>query len=157
MPTTDPTKAEYGIARIEVEIPINAPLERVWDAMTGDVSTWWPKEFYAGANAKSYHIEAELGGRMYEDWGDGNGLVWATVIGLDKPNWIHLVGHMSPPYAGPAVNMLRLELEEHGKTTTLKLSDTVSGRVDDKMRAEMHEGWIALFEKAMKPYIESGK
>jgi hypothetical protein len=53
--------------------------------------------------------------------------------------------------------MLRLELEEKGDKTTLKLSDTISGKVDDKMRGEMHEGWIALFEKGMKAYIESEK
>jgi len=155
MSTTASTKAEYGIARIELEIPISAPRERVWKAMTENVSAWWPKDFYAGSSPRGYYIEPKLGGRMYEDWGDGNGLVWATVIGLDVPNWIHFVGHLAPPYAGPAMNMLRLELKASGKTTVLHLSDTVSGKVDEKARAEMHGGWIALFEKGMKAFIES--
>lgn len=153
----DSTRAELGIARIELEIEIDAPGARVWQAMTGDVSSWWPREFYAGAEAaKGYHIEPKLGGRMYEDWGDGNGLVWANVVGLDAPHWIHLVGHMAPPYAGPAINMLRLELKASGTKTKLMLSDTITGKVDEKMRLEMHDGWILLFEKGMKAYIESG-
>ena len=149
------TKAEFGIARTELEISIDAPLDRVWKAITVDAGAWWPKDFYIGGAPKGYHVEPKLGGRVYEDWGDGNGLLWATVIGLDAPNWIHFVGYLAPPYAGPAINMLRLELKSVGRKTILQLSDTVSGKVDAAAQAHMRDGWITLYDKSMKTYVES--
>ena len=59
-----------------MEIPINAPRARVWKALVEETTFWWPASFYTGPKARGLHIEPKLGGRMYEDWGKGAGVVW---------------------------------------------------------------------------------
>ena len=137
---------------IELEIPIHAPKEKVWKALVNDTTFWWPENFYSSPKVKGHHIEAKLGGRMYEDWGDGQGLIWYNVFGIDAPHSIHLEGSMAPPW-GPSHAMLVLKLEEKDGVTVLKLSDSTVGRIDGK--CEKEAGWRELFEGALKPYAES--
>jgi uncharacterized protein YndB with AHSA1/START domain len=70
---------------IELEIPIEAPIERVWKALVAETAKWWRRDFYTSNEAKRFVIEPVLGGRMYEDWGDGAGVVWATVNAVKAP------------------------------------------------------------------------
>ena len=148
----DPMQSKIDL--VEMEISINAPKAKVWKALIHDTTFWWPKNFYTSPKAKSYHIEAKLGGRMYEDWGDGAGLIWYRVFGIDAPDSIHLEGCMAPPY-GPAHNLLVLRLEENNGATVLKLSDTTIGNIDEK--CDKQAGWKELFEGSFKPYAETHK
>ena len=67
-------------------LEIARPHAAVWKAFTGDVHSWWPKDFYATESTKRIVFEVKPGGRLYEDAGNGNGLVWYHVIALDAPN-----------------------------------------------------------------------
>ena len=64
-----------------LEIAIAAPPARVWKALTGQVSSWWHPGFLR-EGALAFVIEPRVGGRVYEDWGGGQGLLWYTVVGL---------------------------------------------------------------------------
>lgn len=136
---------------VEMETVISAPKQRVWKGLIEDTTLWWPKAFYTSPKATNFHIEPKLGGRMYEDWGDGNGVIWAQVFALDAPNAIHLQGCLSPPY-GPAVAIIVFQLEEREGTTVLKLSDSTIGKTD---KCEKEAGWKELFEGSFKPFVES--
>jgi uncharacterized protein YndB with AHSA1/START domain len=133
-----------------MELPIHAPKAKVWKALVEDTSFWWPRNFYTNTAAKSFHIEPRLGGRMYEDWGHGQGLIWYNVFGVDAPNSIHLQGHLVPPY-GPAQSLLVLRLSETNGMTTLSLSDSTIGNASD---CDKLAGWKELFETAFKPFVE---
>ena len=139
------------IDTVEMKIVINASREKVWKALTANTTFWWPKSYYSSPKTKAFHIEAKLGGRMYEDWGDGQGLIWYNVFGVDAPEAIHLEGCMAPPY-GPAHTLLVLRLEEKDGATVLKLSDSTIGRTD---KCSKESGWKELFEGAFKPYVEN--
>lgn len=39
-------------------------------------------------------------------------------------------------------------------STVLRMSETAYGRVDDKLKQQLHEGWTLLFEQGLKPYVE---
>ena len=146
------TAMQSTIEIVEMEIPINARKAKVWKALIDDTTLWWPKNFYTSPKAKGFYIEPKLGGRMYEDWGGGNGLIWYTVFAIDAPDVIHLSGCMTPPY-GPSHNLLVLRLEEKDGVTLVKLSDSTIGKVTDKCDKEA--GWKELFEGSFKPYAES--
>ncbi|MEP1097329.1 MAG: hypothetical protein ABJG78_19590 [Cyclobacteriaceae bacterium] len=139
---------------ILLEIPIKASVTETWDCLIKDVGLWWRKDFYTSAKTKNFIIEPKPGGRMYEDYGNDEGLVWADVIVIDSPNLIEFKGHLSPQFGGPAFSFLRLSLKEDGDTTILTLSDTVIGEISEKLEDDLSSGWKLLFEDGFKTYIE---
>ena len=151
------SKGELGLAQVELEIEIAAPPERVWQALVEETGNWWPKDFYAGADAKNFILEPHLGGRMYEDWGGGSGATWYTVIEINPVRSLGLAGHYPPVFGGPSTSILRLELAASGTGTTLSLSDSEFRPVTEKTHGVLEEGWRELFEKALKRYVESGQ
>jgi DNA-binding transcriptional ArsR family regulator/uncharacterized protein YndB with AHSA1/START domain len=151
------TSPAFNLVRVELEVPIAAPPGRVWQALVEQTTQWWRRDFYVGKAARAFVIEPRPGGRMYEDWGDGAGMVWMNVIEVDPPRVLQLAGHLTAAFGGPANTHLRLTLESRGKGgTLLRLSEHAFGRVDDKMKAELHQGWTLLLAKGLKPFIESG-
>lgn len=149
------TAAKFGVAQLELEIPIKARPARVWQALVKETSAWWNRDFYTSATAKGFVIEPLLGGRAYEDWGNGAGQVWYTVIGVDAPHSIMLQGILTPAFGGPAATILQLVLKGSGRNTVLMVSDTIFGRVGDDNVARTREGWETLFGKGLKAYAEA--
>jgi DNA-binding transcriptional ArsR family regulator/uncharacterized protein YndB with AHSA1/START domain len=141
------------VEQVELEIAIAAPVERVWKALIDQTTFWWPKDFYTSPRAKGFHIEARLGGRMYEDWGDGAGVVWYQVFGFNPPHSIDLQGCMAVPY-GPAHTLLHLELAGSNTGTILKLSDSTIGLPKGDGTSKL-DGWKQLFEDGLKTYVET--
>ncbi len=143
------------IIRIQMEISINASIENTWSSLINDIGLWWRKDFYTSPKTKDFILEPRPGGKMYEDYGNNEGLVWAEVIILDSPNILELKSHLSPEYGGPAFSFLRLALESTDSGTTLTLSDTGIGKMSDEAKKQTEAGWKSLFEVGFKSYVES--
>jgi len=147
MPSPQLTSASF-----ELEVVINAPPDRVWSAISTEASAWWPKEFVTSERTQRFVIEAKLGGRAFEDFGDGDGLVWYSVIGVDAGRELILAGHLLPPFGGPATTALRLTLSAHGQGTRLKIRDDRFGVVGPESPVE---GWRVVFNDGLKRHVES--
>jgi uncharacterized protein YndB with AHSA1/START domain len=147
-------KAGLGSTQVELELTIEAPRERVWTALVQEMGAWWRKDFYC-AGGKRFVMEPFVGGRVYEDAGDGNGLHWYTVTVLSAPRLLALSGQLAPPWGGPAVSFVRIELEAAGERTRLRLSDSLFGVVDEGSHASISEGWRLLIGEGLKPHAES--
>ncbi len=143
------------VTRIQMEISINASIEHTWRSMINDIGLWWRKDFYTSPKTKEFILEARPGGKMYEDYGNNEGLVWAEVIILDSPNILELKSHLSPAYGGPVFSFLRLALESSDEGTTLRLSDVGVGKMSDEAVKQTEAGWRMLFENGFKSYVES--
>src|SRR5688500_16864894 len=65
---------------IEQEVEIQAPPERVFDALTAEVGNWWSHAFDDAPRA--ILLEPHVGGRFHEVWGDDEGALYATVTRL---------------------------------------------------------------------------
>lgn len=74
MPKQQPSAGSY-----EFEVVIAAQPARVWEALVTESAAWWPKDFHKSERAQRFVIEPVLGGRAYEDFGGGDGLVWYSV------------------------------------------------------------------------------
>ena len=140
--------------KVLLEIPIEAKIETVWNSLISDVNQWWRKDFYTSPKTKAFIIEPKVGGRMYEDYGNNEGLLWSNVIVLDAPNVIEFKGHLTPEFGGPAISFLRLSLKEENTSTILTVTDTVFGIVSEKTKSDLESGWKLLFEDSFKSYIE---
>ena len=140
---------------INLDITFKAPLAKVWKALAEDIGLWWRKDFHTSPNTKEFILEARPGGKMYEDYGNGNGLVWADVIAVDAPHLLEMKGQLTPQFGGPAITFLKLALSEEDGVTTLKLSDTIMGAVSESTSKSLESGWKLIFGEAMKTFVES--
>ena len=139
---------------VSMTTTINASKEVVWKALLHETGLWWRKDFYTSANTKNFIIQPKIGGLMYEDTGNGEGLVWAEVVGIDSPNTLQLKGNLAPEFGGPAISFLRIDLEESKEGTILKLTDSIFGKIGAGLQKDMTEGWKLLFGDGLKNYVE---
>jgi len=140
-------------ASYSLEIVMAAPPARVWQALTTESPAWWPKDFHTSARAQRFLIDPVLGGRVYEDFGDGDGLVWYSVIGVEAGRELVLAGHLLPPFGGPAVTALRLTLSAHSAGTVLRVQDDRFGALSGESPVD---GWRLVFDAGLRQYVESG-
>ncbi len=151
--------ASAGTAILEthMEVRLSGTAETVWRALTTEIAAWWPEEFYAGGEPKKrrYHLEAEPGGRMFEEWEGGGGVLWATVVAVDPEKQLQVMGTNFPNWGGPSVWFGTWELEVDGSETVLRFSESTFGRTSDSLAAQKDRGWRYLFGGVLKAHIES--
>lgn len=154
------TSPALTVSEVRCEVRIEASPAKVWETLVGDVSPWWHAAYYTnplGPKQGGYHIEPELGGRMYEDWGAGQGLIWGTVIGLETERFLQIFGDSSAEWGGPSRNCLTLRLEPDGAATQLTFVGSGFGRISEQTSASLDAGWQFLLEACLKRFIETGE
>ena len=144
------------VGRLQRQVLIEAPKERVWQALVHEADSWFVGEGGPGPADKTFRVEARVGGLMYEDWGDGNGLLWGHVILCNAPEALHVAGDCSPQWGGPNRGIMIWELSEAEGVTTLKFEHALYGNVSDETCASYDGGWKIQLEQGLKGYIESG-
>ncbi len=142
-------------ANVQFETTIKATKENVWHCLINETNMWWTKDFYTNAKTKGFYIEGRIGGKAYEDYGDGQGLIWAEVIGVDAPNAIHLKGMLAPDFGGPAISYLSIQLTTSEAGTVFNLSDTLFGAVNENTANQISAGWKMIYAEAFKNFVES--
>ncbi len=146
-----------GVQDVLVEVLIEAPPERVWESLVVEIGEWWHRDFTCGTGPARFHLEARLGGRMFEDWGGGNGLIWGHVHGLRAPEYLLVAGDSAREWGGPARNLMTWRLSREGTTTRLRLEHSLFGRVSEETKAELARGWTFLLRDVLKAYVETGE
>ncbi|MCK6459242.1 MAG: SRPBCC domain-containing protein [Planctomycetes bacterium] len=140
-----------------LEIGIAAPPPRVWKALTGQVSSWWHPRFFTREGALAFVVEPHVGGRLYEDWGDGTGLLWYTVAGVTENELLQLWGDIDSRHGGPARLHTTFRLRAEGNGSVLRLEECAFGKVDEKLRKSLEKGWRILIDGCLKVFVETGK
>jgi hypothetical protein len=149
------TVAPAGVVTVDLEIPIRAARERVWAGLTREPGAWWPVEHRVLGAKSRLLLEVRPGGRLYEEDSSGGGLLWYTVLAVVPLDSLTLVGHLAPPWGGPATSLLRLELETRGAHTVLRVKDSIFGLVDAAFGASTHEGWRSILEAGLARHLEN--
>ncbi len=153
--TMSPTEAPpTGVQNILVEILIEAPRERVWNTMVLETSSWWHEDFYTAPAPGGFHIEARLGGHMFEDWGGGEGQIWGQVVGLRAPEFLQVSGDSSKDWGGPHRSIMTWRLTEEDGSTRLTLEHSIFGHVSPATSASLESGWLTLFRDGLKAFVE---
>lgn len=143
------------INNLAVEAHISASPAAVWKALTADIGLWWPAEFYTGgeAGSRSFRLEAHPGGRMYEEWEDGGGLLWAQVCTVRPLELLQATGLSFPEWGGPAVNFVSWKLTATDDGCTLRFEEHAFGRSTDDYHSEKTKGWNFL-NSTLKAHLE---
>lgn len=145
--------SQFKAFEINQEITLNAAPERVWDALTVDIGQWWA--YHVGEEGSTISLDARLGGRFEERWGNGDGSIWGEVIDLRKGERLRLKGSLGVTGAG--INDYIYELEARGAGTILKLSHHGMGHRDPSTEKNYTEGWNDLLLRFLPAWLEKGK
>jgi len=145
---------KLGSMSYSLEVMMAVPPARVWQALTTESPAWWPKDFHTSARTQRFVIESVLGGRAYEDFGNGDGLVWYSVIGVETDRELILAGHLLPPFGGPAITALRLTLSAKSGSTLLQVQDDRFGALGGESPVD---GWRLVFDAGLRQYVEAGR
>lgn len=81
---------DHRMVRIEAEVEIAADPERIFRALTIGLDEWWP---HRSRDRAAVIYEPRPGGQVYEDWGDGQGILYGTVSVYDPPGRAVMVAH----------------------------------------------------------------
>lgn len=155
--THSATKTELGVLDVIVQLSIAAPASRVWKALLEETSSWWARDFLTNSEASGFVIDERVGGLAYEDWGDGQGLAWFSVIGLQREKMLMLAGDSNRDWGGPSRTILRVDLREEGGTTELTVTQDTFGQVGEDGGRSLDEGWQYLFGQCFKDWVESAR
>ena len=137
-------------------IAIEAPVEIVFDAATGDVTPWWDHSFWP--DPAEMVIEPVLGGRFYErfETGSDNGVLHARVIFVNAPNTLRLHGPLG--LSGRAFDMVTTwtlaESETGGTDFTVEIH--MAGEIDAEMAGIVRNVWIHFIDERLRVWIEAG-
>ena len=140
------------VLRVEQEVRIKGSPERVFEALTTGIGEWWPHRFRADARVV---LEPRVGGRFFEDWGDGRGALFAEVTFVDPPVKLCTRGPMG--MRGAASTVKWYTLERDGSGTIVKVSLHAWGDISDEVAASYTAGTRSILVEALKPYIEEGR
>ncbi len=138
----------------QLEIPIDAPREKVWASLVDETNAWWLPDFHMAGAGSVVSFEAKAGGQLVEHHDDGTGLLWYTVTWVKPGEQISLTGGLNHRYGGPATTMLEFTLKERGGGTLLELTDALYGRVTDGAANSLQEGWQLLMTDGLKAHAE---
>lgn len=151
-----------GAIRIRQEVELAALRDEVWAALTEGIDHWWSHRVSPLKESKM-HLEAEPGGRFFEEWGDGDGALWGTVTFLHDPELLRIEGGLG---ANAGVHgTIEIELQPVGteieapervETTILTLTHTMFGNFGPSEYGPMYEdGWRELWVR-LREYVEEG-
>lgn len=140
-----------------VEVQIDASRESVWDALTSRATDWWHRDFYTGKAPRGFVFEARLGGRVYEDWGEGEGAVWYTVVALRRGESLSLAGTVACGATGLETIFDTITLVERRGGTLLRMQSRAMGVLSDDFGTQTEEGWKLLFGTCLKNFVEKGE
>ncbi len=140
----------------ELEIAIDAPRERVWQALVDETNAWWLPDFHMVGEGSIVTLEPEAGGKLIERRPDGASLLWYTVQWCQPGELMYLNSPVSHDWGGPAGTVLKLMLEERSGATVLKVTHEMYGHVSDQNIEDLTHGWRQLSGEGLKKLVEEG-
>ena len=147
-----------GAANVVIEIEIEAPISKTWNAMVQDIGHWWRKDFLICEESAGMILDPRVGGLLFERAGaEGCGYAWGNIISFQPETHLGYVAQIVPPFGGPAQSVVQIALEAlDGEKTKLTLTDSIIGHVTEDLFSCLEDGWKMLYaEGGLKTYVES--
>jgi hypothetical protein len=140
---------------IEHRLTLPGSPERIYDAITGDLTGWWDHTF--SGKPKAFYVEPWPGGGFYEIFDDsGDGVRHGTVIWAQRGKRLRVDGPLG--LSGNALQFVfTYDLAARGDSTDLVFQGSGAGRVDDGWPALIDGVWHHFLFDGLKPYVESGR
>lgn len=142
--------ATVSVFHVELEVPIQASPARIYQALTHDIARWWDPDASWGRG--KLVLEPEVGKRMWEDFGNGEGALFGIVTYVERNKKLEIEGDHG---LGSGVQgYIRFELVPQGEGTILKFSHRAFGEISERSRQRFPEGWKQLLTRNLPEYLE---
>ena len=144
---------------VKFEVIINAPAAKVYDALVGQIGSWWDPEHTYSGDAKNLSIDARPGGCFCEKLPNGGGIEHARVIYVAPREVLRLSGALGPLQASGVAGTLTWKLTSGSDNTRIQLSYSVGGFIDGGFEkiAPLVENVLRGQLDRLKQFAETGK
>jgi uncharacterized protein YndB with AHSA1/START domain len=144
---------------VTFEVSINAAPAKVYNALVGQVGSWWNPEHTYSHDAKNLSIDPRPGGCFCEKLPNGGGIEHLRVVYVAPPQIVRFLGALGPLQASGLAGSMTWKLTGGPDSTRLELSYSVGGFIDGgfekiapAVEAMLHEQFDRL-----KLFVETGK
>lgn len=152
-PMTDQQSAR--MVEVEQDVVLQAPPMRVFDALTNEIGKWWGSPYVASEDYRSLSLDLRPGGFFWEDWGDGQGIAVATVLGFRRGQILELEGTIR--MTGAVSGTVTFELTPEGGGTRLHVRQRAVGAIPDEMAQMYREGWDDLLGNRLAQHLATAR
>jgi len=142
---------------------ISAPPERVWEALTRELPSWWHPDHTFSADSSNLSLEAEAQGCLCERLPDGGSVRHMEIVFVQTRERLVMKGGLGPLQqigAGGAMNwVLSSDGSADDPATLLELTYHVAGYLPDGLAgwAAPVDGVLADQLQRLERYIETGQ
>ena len=144
---------------VKLEVNINAPAAKVYDALVGQIGSWWNPEHTYSHNSKNLSIDARPGGCFCEKLPNGGGIEHLRVVYLAPPRIVRFSGALGPLQASGIAGSMTWKLTSGPDNTLTELSYSIGGFIQggfDKI-APAVESMLNEQLNRLKLFVETGK
>jgi len=143
---------EFRLVEIELELRVDAPIERVYKALTAELDAWWPHRFKPDSTV---YAELEIGGKIGEIFKGGGGALYGEVIYFDPPAKLVSGGSSCLCRGYSAYSSDTLESTDGGGTL-IKRKFQLWGLIPPDAEEMYRSGTSSILQKALADYLERG-
>ena len=144
---------------VKLDLTINAPAAKVYDALVGQIGSWWNPEHTYSHDARNLSIDPRPEGCFCEKLPNGGGIEHLRVVYVAPPQVIRFSGALGPLQASGVAGSMTWKLTGGSDNTPLELSYSVGGFIPggfDKM-APAVEAMLREQLDRLKLFVETGK
>src|SRR4051812_15751694 len=144
---------------VKLEVNINAPAAKVYEALVGQIGSWWNPEHTYSHDAKNLSIDARPGGCFCEKLPNGGGIEHLRVIYVAPPQVVRFSGALGPLQASGIAGSMTWKLTGAPNTTRLEVSYSVGGFIQGGFEkiAPAVEAMLREQLDRLKQFAETGK
>jgi uncharacterized protein YndB with AHSA1/START domain len=144
---------------VKLDISVNAPPAKVYDALVGKVGSWWNPEHTYSHDSKNLSIDARPGGCFCEKLPNGGGIEHLRVVYTAPPQVVRFSGALGPLQASGVAGSMTWKLTGAGENTRLELSYSVGGFIQGGFEkiAPTVEAMLREQLDRLKLFVETGK
>jgi uncharacterized protein YndB with AHSA1/START domain len=144
---------------VKFEVSINAPQAKVYDALVGQVGSWWNPEHTYSHDAKNLSIDARPGGCFCEKLPNGGGIEHLRVVYVAPPQVVRFSGALGPLQASGVAGSMTWKVSGGPDATRFELSYSVGGFIQSGFEkiAPAVEAMLREQVDRLKLLVETGK
>ena len=143
---------------VKLEASINAPPAKVYDALVGQIGSWWNPEHTYSGDAKNLSIDPRPGGCFCEKLPNGGGVEHLRVVYIVPGKTVRFSGALGPLQASGLAGSMTWKLMGDANSTQLELSYSVGGFSYERFEKVAPSVETVLREQLdrLKRFVETG-
>ena len=144
---------------VKFDVSVNAPAAKVYDALVGQIGSWWNPEHTYSHDAKNLSIDARPGGCFCEKLPNGGGMEHLRVVYVAPPQIVRFSGALGPLQASGVAGSMTWKLTDGPDSTRFELSYSVGGFIQGGFEkiAPAVEAMLREQLDRLKLFVETGK